>query len=489
MSGAHSVTWWGSLDPYTFGCWFNEDKVFDLPEPLEADRLLILSLLEPPGEQHRRYIDALTSDRDRAVAFTAFTAYTHEWRHWYDSTSTPFGLTRMGQLAGFFATVSQVDDEIRSLPKLFVPLHRWIRQPQIVALAYPGLELPSLQTCEAVVHAHRILRKADIGLRATYEIDGVVISTSQILEGLAMLTQEEAADRAFGTGAADEIRRYIKLSDGGRMYYSCIDLLAAKGCLSRECQIKILETTLFVNYGVYGSETPFTPPVILSYLMSGCDFAAPNQAADTSDELLRNVQGFDRWTAHSMTYEMTRKHYNRVLDTATEGLPGARLRRTLANSMLSASLIGGVARFRDRMSTQLTTPVELPSPSAYSYKPPFYVEGYPGIIQLESDTTHINTLIGASFQTLEALNERFKGFGGVRAYGNSSGNEPHRLSVVWTPKLEDGDPHPEYFAIQTVFRELMYWRVVMFGSDSMSPFTYYYSVKTDALATGQVILE
>ncbi len=106
MGGAHQTSWWGALDPYTFAEWCSSDKMFDLPDPHEVGRLFVLTLVTPPAERHRAYVDALDSDETRSLAYTAFTVYSHEWRHWYDATATPCGMWRTAQLAAFFATVS-----------------------------------------------------------------------------------------------------------------------------------------------------------------------------------------------------------------------------------------------------------------------------------------------------------------------------------------------------------------------------------------------
>jgi hypothetical protein len=486
MSGAHSVTWWGSLDPYTFGCWFSEDKIFDLPDPREANRQLLRSFAAPPDEQHREYIESLESAEARATAHTAFTAYVHEWRHWYDMTSTPFGLTRMAQLAGVFATVSQLDAEIRARDQLFVPLYRWVRDPELIALAHPGLEAPSPMMCQVVERAHSTLRKADHGLRATLEIEGHTVSTTQILEGLAMLAQEDAAASWFGKGAAAEIRRSIKQSVAGARYYTAVDLLSAKGCLSTECQTKILETTLFVNYGVYGSTSAFTPPVLLKELLERGNFNDPDRLDVELDRVLMEFQGFDRRVAHLDTYNVSRKHYDQMLEGATEGLPGAQLRRTIAVAMRSAALLGGAARFREQLRNELGSSVALPEADPYIYRPPFYVEGFPGRIEPESSRMPIETLAGACFPSMQAAREALPYFEGVSALDDTKDAEPHTLSVVWTPFLDEGQKYPDYMEIIKIFRELMYWRGILFGRRSISPFTYYFAVEVDIKETGQV---
>lgn len=229
---------------------------------------------------------------------------------------------------------------------------------------------------EIVAQAHKILRKADTALHAAQEIDGVGVSTVQILEGLAMLAQEAAAGRAFGTDAATAVRRMISRSEAGARYYTAVDLLASKAELPIEAQEKVLEAALFANYGVYGSMTAFTPPVLLAAFLERGRFQDIDSIDDELDSILRSVPGFDRTDAHNPTYNVSAKHYLRILETAEQGGPGATLRGTLASAMRCASLLGSGARFKSVLGADAGK--ALPDADPYSFPPPFYVEGYPG---------------------------------------------------------------------------------------------------------------
>jgi hypothetical protein len=491
MSAAHSVTWWGSLDPYTFGCWFSEDQIFSLPNAGEVDRLLLLSFVTPAGDQHRDYVRSLPSSRDRVTAYMAFTAYAHEWRHWYDATSTPFGISRTAQLAGIFATASHLENEIQTCKKLFVPLSRWVRNVALIALAHPELEKPSSTICKTVEFCRMLLQKADFGLRGTSDIGNATVSTSQILEGLAMLSQEQAAEKAFGKEAATEIRNSIKQSDEGKLYYTAVDLLEERSKLPTACQIKILEASLFVNYGVLGSMSKFTPPMLFSELLQRGNFNHEDQLEGELDRLLFEAQGFDRISAHGIAYEVASKQYERILQSAALGQSGAQFRRILATALKSACLVGGAARFHDMLENTVSNPDELPVADPYSYRAPFYIEGFPGRIEPESKTNLIQTLAGARFPSLAEARDALRKFesGAVEPTDYSYALEPHILSVVWTPRREKGDEGPDYFQIFDIFLDLMHWRGLLFGRRSMSSYTSSLTVDLFTHELGQTWIE
>ena len=155
MSGAHRVAWWGGLDPFTFVVWIATQTFVALPNSGKAIPNFWQSLMTRPDAEHVKYVDSLSDHNHRVIALTAFTAYTHEWRHWYDLTSTPWGMARTALLLDFYLTLLGLDEELRAVPEVFVPLSTWLSRPQIVSTAYPHL-MPLSPEVLAVPWSRRI---------------------------------------------------------------------------------------------------------------------------------------------------------------------------------------------------------------------------------------------------------------------------------------------------------------------------------------------
>ena len=54
------------------------------------------------------------------------------------------------------------------------------------------------------------------------------------------------------------------------------------------------------------------------------------------------------------------------------------------------------------------------------------------------------------------------------------------MSVVWTPRMKNMAEAPPYYGILNILQDLMYWRGLLFGKDSMSPLTYFFATESTA---------
>jgi hypothetical protein len=493
MSGAHEITWWGGFDPYTFAVWISLDKVFDLPDSHNAAFLFIRTLVAPASDDHREYVRSLSSDEDRFIAYTAFTAFQHEWRHWYDATSTPFGLYRTGQLAASFSMMAGAYDELAGLATVYSPLVRWLRSPTIVNAVYPNIgKLPPL-TAKLLDRALVVLKKADKDLRATATIQGRGISTTQILEGLAMLSQEQAIEDAFGVEAARLVRNSITAKKGGASYYAPIDLVENKGIEDRNMQTQVLESALFANYGAFGSQCPITPPEILRELLDRLRNESRN--TDLADILESfRILSFTRREAFEMSYATMYKTMEQIRSTAAR-LPdqsshAARVLAALGAGLPSAFMMGGAARFSGELKEELPGTSHVSKASPYDFYPLLVVEGYPGLVTPDSLELPIVTLAGAAFDSgLDAATS-------IQTLNLTPSNPvdslqepgPYTMHAVWTPRPENIAQSPPYFSIFNVFHDLMYWRGLVFGRNLMSPSTYFFTTERTAQNLGQTIV-
>jgi hypothetical protein len=77
---------------------------------------------------------------------------------------------------------------------------------------------------------------------------------------------------------------------------------------------------------------------------------------------------------------------------------------------------------------------------------------------------------------------------GPKPPGGYREDESYTTHVVWAPLFNDPAHAPPYLSVLNIFYELMYWRGLIFGPASMSPFTYELTTGRRASDLGQVIL-
>ncbi len=499
MSGAHKITWWGALDPYTFGVWISEDKIYDFSDPYGIDPLFLRSLVEPPQDDHAAFLGHLGTSAERVSAITAFSVYAHEWRHWYDSTSTPWGLYRYGQLAAFYATLVSIEDELNELDRIFVPMAKWRRSPDIVNAAYGLRPLPPPVTT-VMDAALGVLAKAEHSLLAAETVAGRRVSTSQILEGLAMLQQELLVDQHFGSDAAAELRVSVKNTAGGQAYYDAVEAVEHAFGGSRETTIAVLEGTLFGDYGVLGSALSPTPPLLLNAFLSAKVDAEDKDPDDLLDDVLRDHQGFKRPAAFDHAYEAMTTMLEKLAAAAERTPSGGsaqRVRAGLASALKAAVFWSSIARYRDKFDD---IPDDFgPSPDPYALPAPLFIEGNPGRVSPSSVEEGPFRMLAGWQLPRWALDQMFPG----QERDSPESDEMYTQTVVWTPipgarpdsaaaaspsAASDHGVGPPYFALLNLFQDLMYWRALTFGPGSISPFTFAATTAAYAASLGQELV-
>ena len=124
----------------------------------------------------------------------------------------------------------------------------------------------------------------------------------------------------------------------------------------------------------------------------------------------------------------------------------------------------------------------LPTPDPYSLPATVFVEGYPG--RYGPEQPEFLTLAGFE-ASVEEMRAAFPW--SAIPESDDKGREARRVqSVVWTPQ-PTGEA-PSYFEIFNGFRELMYWRGLIFGPGEISPFTFWATTLADAEARGQTLV-
>ncbi len=489
MSKAHEISWWGGLDLHTFGVWISLDKVFDLPNFEEARILFMKTLVQAPTQEHVDFVHSLSSNQDKYLALTLFTVFQHEWRHWYDFTSTPFGMFRLAQLAAFYARMARAYNELSHLPHLYTPLTRWFHKSHIVQRLHPDIgTLPPL-THQMLSQTLPILASSNRELYFRSTIHGISISTSQILESLAMLQQEKAIAETFGMDAVYLVRTTIKHMDSGPSYYAPIDLLNQLGYTRPTLQTRILETTLFSNYGVFGLNSPRFPSEILKELLEELDGTqefhacmekldqykiitfSPKEAFELSYAAITNM--LDKMTASAVFYPQN-SFTHRVLNV-------------LGKALSSAFLQGGIRRYGKEILKEQTQEVAIPPPDPYTFYPVLMVEGYPGLITSDRFAFPITTLAGTYFDSRTALDHFIDSMklDGFNMPIDQKGQTTYKMHAVWSPTMDNPEQLPPYFQLTYIFQELMYLKGIIFGKQTISPFTYFFTAEAYAKELGQ----
>lgn len=491
MSGAHNRNWWGAFDPHTFLCWVSVDQVYELPSErvFEATRLFLLTLINEPRELHRDFLDELESDQDRATALLLFTAYAHEWRHWYDMTSTPYGLYRTTQLASFYATITQDTNTISRRKQVFAPLLRWVRNEALISTVHPDLDPLVPEETALIIGAHRTLEKADYSMIETTEVNDHAINTSMILEGLAYLEQLDYAEEYFGTDLAHLLEDKLK-TDMDEAYLRCIRLLEPVVGQERAKQKHILEAALFGDFAIHGSRAGFYPPTLLKALLPGLtpEMSLEHIRRKTAGRIAV-VNGRGPEEVHTSSYVAATRHLDRVMDQL-EGDEAPPLGWTLAFALRSAFNLASFARFPELAAqSELPDGMEPPGSGPYGFHAPIIVEGSPGLIQpAEASVIPVWTLVGYTVPTHALMQSAF-----FRDQMQASPEDDTlmRQSIVWSPfpEIQPGERRwPEYLGLLDHFHPLMYWRALIFGKGDMSPYTAMFSIDPLLELHGQTLL-
>ncbi|MDX6297433.1 MAG: hypothetical protein QOI51_1290, partial [Nocardioidaceae bacterium] len=403
--------------------------------------------------------------------------------------STPWGLARMGQLTAFYATLVSIEPWLDDQALVFVPLTTWEQTPELAQDLVPGLERIEPEVSRILSNALNVLRKSDHALRAHATIAGRTVSTTQIVEGLAMLQQELCVDGVFGAKAAADLRASIRASGGDGVYYTAVDVVEDRFGPDRESLIAVLEAALHVNYGVYSTTTPLTPAELLAELVAMPEPTDDTPLSERIDATVFRFQGFNRRDAFDMTYEVSAKTLDQVAAAAVQTPDGGsakHVRTVLASAVRAAFTWSAAARHRHDLGDDILLDA-VPQPAPYSLPAPVVIEGYPGRMTLKSQfaNSHITRLAGA-----EGPGRAF-----LKAYGDAVADpalmdtdETFVSSVLWTPTPDTGETAIPYLELLGVVRELMYWRGITFGPGAISPITYFSTTVAEAEARGQQLV-
>jgi hypothetical protein len=492
VSGAHRVAWWGALDPFTFVVWIAARRFDELPRSRDASLHFLNSLANRPGEAHVAYLNSL-DQRHRPLAATAFTAYAHEWRHWYDLTSTPYGIARTAVLTDFYLALLDLDEEVLAMPEVFVPLTTWSSRPEIVHAAFPHLRPLSPAGDHVLRQALSRLRASDRALLNPERVGTRAVSPLQMLESLAMLEQERLAADLFGPEVATAVRRQIA-SVPGQGYYVAVDLVTEAFGADRPDIVKaVIEGALHSDVRVQVVGERITPGIVLNAML-----AVPRQRMRSDPQ--REIEIVIERLLGRPPEEMVADAYVLVAQWLAEVLsalpsaetPTSRLRRELIRGIESAVRWGTAVRlglehtmfhdaWLDADFWQVT-----PTADPYDFPAPVVVESATGWFVPKAYARKHGYLPIAG---PEASGRTFlTAYPNMKVFGLFRGAKRERCVdlTVWTPRRDSASMDIyAYLNLPSLLPELMYWRGLVFGPGAISPKTFSSTTLAQAYERGQ----
>lgn len=235
-------SYYGLFDLSTWGLWVNVNKLESYEDFPEINRLMMLSQVAMPGPQHVTYVNSIQDSEKKKLVLGAFSLYVHESRHWHDFTSTPFGLYYCIQTFSCHTGLLLEVDHLIQKGAVYVPLREWHENKEIIRT----LDNELSELSPGVVQLINLQEKLQRILHEPLPVsNGIMLSSMQILEGLAILHQEAAVERSFGRDNMLLFRNGVRSSPAGKWYYAAIDLIDENHDFSVEQKSLILYLSLF----------------------------------------------------------------------------------------------------------------------------------------------------------------------------------------------------------------------------------------------------
>lgn len=260
----------GRLDPLTFGIWCNIDAVTAHPRSRLFGPLMAAAFLEHPSEAHTAFVDELQTEEEKALAYAAFSLFAHESRHFFDLSTTPYGvyLTQRALILQFTYLFNM--REIHAAPAIYVPFTEWTRNAAVLAELDADLLSPPVSVslfAELADRYHRELRTLRFGPDPVAARPCAV----QIMEGLAVLSQEACIRRYFGEAAVAVFRNWTRSRAAGVWYYGAIDYIRGR---APDIETDALAVLLYLSLFAGPSTTELRdacPSVMLEYLVDAVE--------------------------------------------------------------------------------------------------------------------------------------------------------------------------------------------------------------------------
>lgn len=264
----------GSYDPILLGTLCNIDAVTLHPEYQRFMRLGMAAFVGPPGDEHKRFVEAQKSTEDKVLALSLFTLFAHENRHFWDAITTCSGLrlayTALELQYEFITNFKRLMSETA----LYFPFSEWVRDHAKLDRLLPALITVSPEAAGFAAKAEHFLQEHE-----QWELGGLAPgaspSSTQIIEALAVLAQGAAIRSYFGDDAHSLFFDVLHTGETGRWYLGAIDHLRSRlPELDTDGQALLLEMSLYGSFDLPKQQG--SPAAILSYLIEKFEQARPN---------------------------------------------------------------------------------------------------------------------------------------------------------------------------------------------------------------------
>jgi hypothetical protein len=316
----------GSHDLILLGTLCNIDAITRHPDYQHFVALGLSAFVTPPGSEHRDFVDAQKTPQDKVVALSLFTLLAHENRHFWDMFTTPSGLRLMGSALEIqFEYLTRCAGLPFQGPVCF-PFSEWIRDHEALAKLSPELASPPPEVAAFASSVQRF--EEDFSAWNTGGVQDGSPSSTQILEGLAVLAQGESIERNFGKPARVLFDGVMRTGETGRLYLGAIDYVRR-----RLPELDDDGIGLLLQMSLYGtveqSWTESSPAALLPYLVDRFEHTRPQFPTSFAEQFvlcdgwLTIRQGMGPRAAFGMAGKALFKRLNDLgaRDPAEDGAP------------------------------------------------------------------------------------------------------------------------------------------------------------------------
>ena len=218
----------GKLDPSHLGVWLNIDPALHHENFSQLAPLMWRSFHFPQEDSHRAFVNSCPTDESSEFAVQYFTLFQHEARHYHDLLLTPYGsmLARQytrAQLSYLYCR----NDLLFRAKSIVVPITDWVENYEMFEGVVPGLKPPPSAVCQLHELTATMMKKLAVFHNGTTGLADSVggLDTTMILEGSAILIQEEIVSQLFGKANFQRFRNGILSRPASKRYYGALELV------------------------------------------------------------------------------------------------------------------------------------------------------------------------------------------------------------------------------------------------------------------------
>lgn len=240
----------GRMDPLACGIWLNIDSILDSKNN-KLSSLSMHSFINGNSVQQVKYYKGCSNNEQKNSALHRFSLFSHEARHYHDLMLTPYGsmLKRQFTSAKFNYLLWQKKTILRKPKAIYVPLRKWITNADMLKDIFPELDLPSMYSISLSKQLNTIYQKVELFKKGVYNT-ALGLNANDILEGLAILTQETKIMLDFGDEARAIFRKNMLTREAGRRYYAAPEFICYVfgGMLPVDVMMYLMLAALSGNY-------------------------------------------------------------------------------------------------------------------------------------------------------------------------------------------------------------------------------------------------